>query len=200
MTFTTTGHLTLDPPGQRVLASDGASRPAKPGQPVRLGMGYVATTGQWGMRQLDEELTAHQQPALLAELHAAAWATRRLTSPTREFVLLTDSRDALAFITAWQQGSHELPTGYPARKRDGRPSLLAAWASQLADGTVRVDARWQRGHAGHALNELADSLAKLAVRSSPRDRRDVGRIAGEWVRRRHDAVVEAAASNAVTPD
>lgn len=151
------------------------------------------------MRHFGRERCAYSDPVVVVELRAAALGCRTANSSgDREIVLLTDSEDTLRFLDGWTTGERmALPEGYPAHHRDGKLSLLARWARQLAAGDMVVHAHWQRGHVGHNLNELADPLAKLALRT--KDKAEAHRAAHAWVTNRRAASSEERAERLTRP-
>lgn len=171
--FELTGQVSASPrvrPGQGVLIATDA---AVNRQRARVGSGYIATSGLYG-------LAAHPQPAAIvgsdattvAELRAI-WravdaAGQDADSP---ITILTDSQAAVRYLQAWQKGQlPAYPPGYLLR--DQRPSGKTSSLEQLAQVMAGYGARYTitkvAGHTGNLLNEAADSLAKLALRTGTR--------------------------------
>ena len=93
------------------------------------------------------------------ELTAAAAALETLKRPSR-VVLHTDSEYVRNGITRWHTGwvrrNWRNAAGDPVANMDLWRRLLDAAAPH------QVEWRWVRGHAGDAMNELADALATAA--------------------------------------
>ncbi|AHH20768.1 ribonuclease H-like protein [Nocardia nova SH22a] len=144
------------------------------------GSGYVTHNGYWelsgrilkGPRQLNP-IHNHGTGALAAELRAVGMALERF--PGRAARILVDSQAALGFLWSWQAGDIDrMPTGYSLRPRingDSRPALVRF--AELIAG--RTDLRFVhvRGHDGHAMNEVADSLAKIGRTALANRRREL---------------------------
>ena len=96
------------------------------------------------------------------ELMAAIKGLEALTKPC-QVLLQSDSQYVVKGITSWLKDWKR--RGW--KKADGKPVLNAdlwqALDAQLA--RHRVEARWVKGHAGHAENERVDRLANDAARS-----------------------------------
>lgn len=172
------GHAT----GPVLVATDAAVDDA------RAGGGYLATSGHYGAR-------AHPYPrdisgpsrTTVAELRAILWALQTVNvsvGQSQPITLLTDSTDALNFLTAWQAGGTRLPDGYRTswRSTGNTPALVEL--QQIAEYTPGLTFTHVKGHAGHPLNEAADSLAKLALRCSKGvvDRNRAAELAPDWAR------------------
>ncbi|MER6572608.1 RNase H family protein [Streptomyces sp. NPDC001093] len=153
---------------------------------ARAGGGYLATSGHYGAR-------AHPYPrdisgpsrSTVAELRAILWALQAVTASvgsSRPVTVLTDSADALGYLTAWQAGGTRMPDGYRVswRSSDRQPTLVEL--QQMAEYTPGLTFTHVKGHVGHPLNEAADSLAKLALRCSKGvvDRGRAAELAPEW--------------------
>lgn len=170
-------------PAQRgpvVLATDGATGPK------RISGGFLATSGHYGVR-------AHPYPAdlsgpsrsTIAELRAILWGLEEVTRQhTGPITILTDSTVAIQYLTKWAKGGTELPEGYRTWRYSGNSSALEQLQALVAN-TAGLTFEHEKGHAGHTLNETADSLAKLGLRCSrglvPKE--NVPEIAELWARR-----------------
>ena len=136
----------------------------------RAASGFLADCGYYG-------LAGHPQPpgivgseaVAVAELRASWRAVSTLARYERtKVVILTDSANALDYLQAWKSGEDVFPAGYQLYRQSGRPSSLRLLAEQLRyDGGQYAFAK-VAAHAGHALNEAADSLARLALRAGGR--------------------------------
>lgn len=183
-TFRKTGQV---PPGRRYQVAEGvvvATDAAVNFQRHRAGLGFVTTSGLFG-------LSAHPQPqgvvgrsaSTVAELRSIWRAVSALHDggdPFPSVAILTDSDDALELIRTWQAGDTGVfPAGYQLREQrvSGNQSSLEKLAGLMADSGGYYTVRKVTGHAGHHLNEAADSLAKLALRSGTRS----GLTSGEAV-------------------
>ncbi|MFI9615371.1 hypothetical protein ACIHCM_27460 [Streptomyces sp. NPDC052023] len=75
-----------------------------------------------------------------------------------------DSLDALALLHEWQSGDR-MPDGYETRLRShGRRASLVT-LQMYAQYTPGLAFFHEKAHVGNPLNEAADSLAKLGLRS-----------------------------------
>ena len=131
--------------------------------------GYLSTTGHTGLR-------AHRYPRHLAqpvcrvvvtELRAVYWGLRVVLAdcPGHPVEIRVDSIEALSYLHEWQRGGMRMPEGYDTRCRSQgrRPTLLKL--QMLAEYTPSLTFVHEKAHVGHPLNEAADSLAKLGLRS-----------------------------------
>jgi hypothetical protein len=75
-----------------------------------------------------------------------------------------DNLQALRHLRSWQQCGTDMPEGYDThlRSQGRRPSLVTL--QSLAEHTPDLTFVHEKAHAGHPLNEAADSLAKLGLR------------------------------------
>ncbi|MEU0967512.1 hypothetical protein ABZ357_19530 [Streptomyces sp. NPDC005917] len=148
--------------GPIVLATDASVGPD------RVASGYLATTGHTGLR-------AHLYPKYLArphsrvvvtELRAVYWGLKAVlhTHPGQPIEVRVDNLQALRHLHSWQQGGTDMPGGYDThlRSQGRRPSLVKL--QLLAEYTPHLTFVHEKAHAGHPLNEAADSLAKLGLR------------------------------------
>ena len=94
------------------------------------------------------------------ELLAAISALEALKRPSR-VVIWTDSGYVKGGITGWIEGwkknGWKTAGRQPVKNRDLWERLERACASH------EVEWRWLKGHAGHPLNERADTLARAAI-------------------------------------
>jgi ribonuclease HI len=124
------------------------------------GPGGWAATLSWRhhARELSgsEPLTTNNR----MELTAAIEALESLKRPMR-VRLVTDSEYLRKGITVWLSGwkarGWRTADRQPVKNRDLWERLDAAAAMH------EIDWRWLKGHAGHALNERADQLARAAI-------------------------------------
>lgn len=96
------------------------------------------------------------------ELLAAIRGLEALTKPC-DVLIFSDSQYVVKGVQTWLAGWKR--NGW--RKADKQPVLnVDLWQALDAQlGRHRVEARWVKGHAGHAENERVDSLANQAARS-----------------------------------
>ena len=133
---------------------------------VIVGGGYIAAEfshifGSYGTR-----VTVVSRGAQLLR-HEDAEVSARFTELVRPRVdLHTDSKYVMTGITEWIRG-------WKARgwvTADKKPVKNADLWQRLDAARARHDVRWRwvKGHAGHELNERADSLANKGVSELPR--------------------------------
>jgi ribonuclease HI len=110
----------------------------------------------------------HGTGALTQEIRAVGMAVEDF--PGRSIKFLVDSTSAIDFLRSWQAGyTDRMPPGYSLRPRingDRKPALV-----RLAETIAgRTDLRFVHvaGHTGVHLNEVADSLAKMAREAAVR--------------------------------
>ncbi|POM23396.1 Ribonuclease H [Actinomadura rubteroloni] len=146
-------------PGPTVAATDASCKNR------RCGLGYVVSDGRWGMHGC---VSGPGEPAgpgnvLVSELKAVALLLDRLEDDG-PLTLLVDSLAALRLLRRWRSGDVEpMPKGYaPHDRRSGGPALVRLAESVAA--RPRLGLHHVKGHAGHPLNETADSLASIARR------------------------------------
>lgn len=156
------GRVPVPGPTRLIIATDGSWKDWVSGSAYVTHNGYWELSGRTlkGPRQLNP-IRNYGTGALAAELRAVGLALNRF--PGRGGRFLVDSQPALGFLRAWQDGDTDrMPPGYSLRPRikgDGKPALVKI-AESIAG---RTDLRFVhvRGHDGHAMNEVADSLAKI---------------------------------------
>ncbi|MEU7470760.1 hypothetical protein AB0A94_19885 [Streptomyces sp. NPDC044984] len=135
----------------------------------KVGTGYLATTGETGLRAhaYPQYLTTPRFRVVVTELRAVYWGLRRIFAahPGRPVEVRVDNLDALDLLHEWQRGGYRMPDGYETRLRSqGRtPSLVKL--QMYAEYTPNLTFVHEKAHAGNPLNEAADSLAKLGLRS-----------------------------------
>lgn len=151
-----------------------------------FGAGYIATNGLYGL--INGRLGANQG-TVVAELLAVSYAIEAIVEERREageaarpVRILVDSRGAVSFLRAWKSGKSEMPANYPASNDHRRErSELAVLARRLARRPKLYLPTWVRSHEGNPPNELADSLARLALRhltrSMPKTSEEVEELA-----------------------
>jgi ribonuclease HI len=171
--FNLAGQVPASPgfrPEQGVLIATDAAVNRSSG---RVGSGYIATSGLYG-------LAAHPQPAgivghdatTVAELRAIWRAVNAAGQDAEEpITVLTDSAAAVRYLRSWQKGQlPAYPAGYQLRdqRASGKTSSLEQLAQVMRDNGARYTITKVAGHTGNVLNEAADSLAKLALRTGTR--------------------------------
>ncbi|MEV7861582.1 hypothetical protein AB0O86_22815 [Streptomyces hirsutus] len=135
----------------------------------KVGTGYLATTGETGLRAhaYPQYLTAPRVRVVVTELRAVYWGLRRIFAahPGRPVEVRVDNLAALELLHEWQRGGDRMPDGYGTRLRSQgrRPSLVKL--QMYAEYTPGLTFVHEKAHAGNPLNEAADSLAKLGLRS-----------------------------------
>ncbi|MEV4788562.1 hypothetical protein AB0K53_24460 [Streptomyces tuirus] len=135
----------------------------------KVGTGYLATTGETGLRAhaYPQYLTAPRVRVVVTELRAVYWGLRRIFAahPGRPVEVRVDNLDALDLLHKWQRGGDRMPDGYETRLRSQgrRPSLVKL--QMYAEYTPGLTFVHEKAHVGNPLNEAADSLAKLGLRS-----------------------------------
>lgn len=137
-----------------IIHTDGACK----GNPGPGGWGAVLQAGGGHEKELwgGEAHTTNNR----MELMAAIMALEALTRPCK-VELHTDSKYVMQGITEWIRGwkarGWKNAEGKPVKNDDLWKRLDAARARH------DVKWRWVKGHAGHELNERADSLANRGV-------------------------------------
>jgi ribonuclease HI len=116
------------------------------GNPGPAGLGVVIYEHD-GKRELSEYLGRATNN--IAELTAILRAAEALRDETRQIVLKTDSQYSIGVLTK----------GWKAK---ANPELIANVKAALAK-VPHMKIRYVEGHAGHAGNERADELARVAV-------------------------------------
>lgn len=131
-----------------VAAADGSSL----SNPGPVGWAWYVDEDRWDAGGW--ELGTNNQGELTAVLELL-----RATSGTDEpLLVLCDSQYVINSLTKWTPAWRRRNW----RKADGKPvgnlELIQACDAALAGRSVRFE--WVKGHAGHPLNEAADSLAR----------------------------------------
>jgi ribonuclease HI len=145
-----------------VIYTDGACS----GNPGPGGWGAILTWGDKCKELSGGEATTTNNRM---ELMAAISALEALTRPSR-VELHTDSVYLKDGITKWIHGWKK--NGW--RTADKKPVKNAELWQRLdeAQRVHDIDWRWVKGHAGHAENERADELARLALAEFKPSRRE----------------------------
>ena len=145
-----------------VIYTDGACS----GNPGPGGWGAILTWGDKCKEPSGGEATTTNNRM---ELMAAISALEALTRPSR-VELHTDSVYLKDGITKWIHGWKK--NGW--RTADKKPVKNAELWQRLdeAQRMHDIDWRWVKGHAGHAENERADELARLALAEFKPSRRE----------------------------
>jgi ribonuclease HI len=145
-----------------VIYTDGACS----GNPGPGGWGAILTWGDKCKEISGGEVTTTNNRM---ELMAAISALEALTRPSR-VELHTDSVYLKDGITKWIHGWKK--NGW--RTADKKPVKNAELWQRLdeAQRVHDIDWRWVKGHAGHAENERADELARLALAEFKPSRRE----------------------------
>ncbi len=126
------------------------------------GWGYLSTDGRYGcsgLPQLDGKVG--DDPALTTELRAV-WHAIGAELPARPVTVITDSRRAIAILTAWQAGSTTMPASY--RGSSKKTPTLELLRQAVAANPDHLTTQHVPGHSGDVLNEGADTLAQLGMR------------------------------------
>ncbi|MGU3499462.1 RNase H family protein [Mycobacterium sp. C31M] len=164
-----------------VIATDGSVRD------MHAGFGWLTSSGEYGLANYrSRSRTVGTEPVLVAELCAIGDAVCQL--PGRRLTILCDNRRAVDMVRRWISGDPVLPVNYPTPVSVER-ALHVFRRRIYADGP-RLEIGWVRGHSGHALNEGADALARLASRQ----RRGDSDLRGDGYARRAAGIAEAFAA------
>ncbi|WP_431983801.1 RNase H family protein [Streptomyces qinglanensis] len=170
--------------GPLILATD-ASIAAE-----HVSSGYIATSGHGGLH-------AHRYPRHLAdpkartavgELRAVDCGLRAVLAahPGQPVEVRVDSMAALHFLRNWHSGGTRMPDGYStaARAQGGAPTLVKL-CHRVQQAAPLLTFVHEKAHVGHPLNEVADSLAKLGLRTLRGDvpRGELPRLVALWTER-----------------
>jgi ribonuclease HI len=173
----TEGFGTMRSPGSRgvVVATDGSVRDIGKRR-AHVGAAYLDDAGDWWM---EWRLHPKHLPSAHLALHAELRAIRNAeTKHLHPVTIWSDCADAVELVKRWKSGDMIPIPGYCGRS-------LVHFARRLRDKPDRVEVKWLRGHHGHALNEGADTLARLASRAH-KDRLPRGEV-----RERASGIAEA---------
>ncbi|MET7921552.1 hypothetical protein ABZU45_38220 [Streptomyces avermitilis] len=148
--------------GPIVLATDASVGPD------RVASGYLATTGHTGLRAhlYPKYLVRPCSRVVVTELRAVYGGLKAVlhAHPGQPIEVRVDNLQALRHLHSWQQGGTDMPEGYDTHLRaQGRQPCLVK-LQLLAEYTPHLTFVHEKAHAGHPLNEAADSLAKLGLR------------------------------------
>lgn len=153
-----------------------------------IGLAHVATDGTWAMRLRTVKPVLADNAVY--ELYAVYYAfnKRGLGAP---LTVLTDSQDAVHYLTSWREGQEVYPPEYWRHRPlfyqpESVPQpRLEDFAAEVAKHP-EIEYLWQPGHIGHPLNECADSLAKLAMRMGTDGvpPNEITALPPQWVRAR----------------
>ncbi len=133
------------------------------------GWGFLATDGRYGCGKIPQ-FTPKAGPdmAQIAELRAVWHAIGSEVLAGGPVIVLTDSENAVATLTAWQAGSTKMPAGYTGSTGKRVPTLERLRRA-VAKHPDHLTVQHVHGHRGDLLNEAADALARLATRWARED-------------------------------
>lgn len=144
-----------------IAAADGSAL----GNPGPAGWGWYVDERHWAAGGWPHG-TNNQ-----GELTAVLDLLRQTSHLPDDLVIYCDSQYAIKSVTEWMPGWKK--RGW--RKGDGKPVLnlpiMQALDKEMTAARAagrRIEFRWVKGHAGHALNEAADRLANGAAASFAR--------------------------------
>lgn len=86
------------------------------------------------------------------------------THPGRPIEVHVDNLQALRYLHSRQQGGSDTPEGYDTHPRSQGRKASPLKLQSLAEYIPHLTFVHEKAHAGHPLNEAADSLAKLGLR------------------------------------
>lgn len=136
-----------------------------------VGSGNLATSGHYGVRghSYGRGISGGQR-TVVAELRAVHAGLSALFRAGHAFAVpvevRVDSRSALVFLQDWAGGGTGLPDGYRLWRHGGATATLVKLRALVAHHAPTLTFRHEKAHAGHILNEAADSLARLGLRCS----------------------------------
>lgn len=152
-----------NPASPVILATDASNHPAA------ISMGWVSSTGQYGVKANKYPRSVSRQDRItVAELRAIEYALRHVRTCTDAPVhVLADSKSALSYLDKWANGTSPMPNGYSVARKAGKTPALLSLADRVRRMVAAGTLSWEHvhGHRGHPLNEGADSLAKLGLRT-----------------------------------
>lgn len=147
----------MDGQDRVVIGTDGASR----GNPGRAGWAWAVNSGCWQAGAIPRGTSNEaEMMAIVRALHAAP-----VEVPV---TVLSDSQLCVNTLTKWARGWRS--KGWV--KADGKPvknralveaGLTLVEAREAAGGRGHTLIQWVKGHAGHPLNEAADTFATRAA-------------------------------------
>lgn len=136
----------------RIVAADGSVRRFRANH---VGSAYVDDAGDWWMQWFVYDRRLPERTVVLqAELRAIRNAFTKHEHPV---TVLSDSQTAVDLMTSWRAGRLVPIVGYCGR-------TLTNFSQRVAAHPEQFKVQWVPGHQGHALNEGADTLARLASR------------------------------------
>jgi ribonuclease HI len=152
-----------------VIYTDGACS----GNPGPGGWGAILISGDH-RKELSggEAITTNNRMELLAAISALEFLSR-----SRTVELFADSQYVVKGITKWIHGWKT--NGWLGA--DKKPVKNAELWRRLDEARLRHDIKWHwvKGHAGHAENERADELARLALAEFKPSRREKAEPPGD---------------------
>lgn len=155
-------------PGPVVYYTDGSvsRRPIAVvgGRMWLTGWGYLATDGHYGCGPYPQfDQVAGTGLAVVTELRAIWHAVGHLL-PTTRVSVVTDSKSAAQTLTRWQDGDSAMPRGYTGSKR--KVSTLQQLRAAVTANPQHLTIETVKSHSGDVLNEAADTLAQLGMRTA----------------------------------
>lgn len=143
------------------IATDGACL----GNPGPGGWGYVALLGDEEINRASgsEEHTTNNRMEMRAAIEALYYAkiVLEISGSIEEITLISDSQYVIKGITEWIHGWKKKGWVTSAKKPVINKDLWVLL--EVLNAQVNPTWQWVRGHDGHPLNEIADSLANTAA-------------------------------------
>lgn len=146
-----------------VYATDGSAIRSKGGKVWWTGFGWVCTDGRWelGACPIPHDQIG-RQASTVSELRAVWHAVHHRMPGPKGLVLLTDCTQATWYLDQWAAGDVDvMPPGYVGTMNSRRTPMLRRLAMLVAEHHPLLAWSHVSGHAGHLLNECADSLARI---------------------------------------
>jgi ribonuclease HI len=151
-------------PGEPIVVAVDGSYKLTVGERVikPMSWAYVSTDGKYGLgTSIVPGTVVGEHRALQAELRAMANALHAI-GDDNPITIVSDSQDAIGFMTLWRDGYQVWPGGYDPQRAGGRESTLGRLARRAYEQGDQITLEWVPGHTGHPLNEAADALARMA--------------------------------------